>query len=40
MLVERTSEPLAVDDVPVTVMVYAPAGVPELPVMLLPPHAA
>ena len=40
VLVERTSEPLAADDVPVTVMVYAPAGVPELPVMLLlPPHA-
>ena len=38
--VERTREPVAADDVPVTVMVYAPGGVPELPVlMLLPLHA-
>lgn len=40
VFVERTSEPVAGDEVPVTVMVYGPAGVPKLPViLLLPPHA-
>jgi hypothetical protein len=40
VLVERTSEPVEGDDVPVTVMVYAPAGVPGLPPLLpLPPQA-
>src|ERR1017187_5805416 len=41
VLVERTSEPVAAPEVPVTMMVYAPAGVPRLPtpLVLSPPQA-
>jgi hypothetical protein len=40
VLVERTSDPVAAPEVAVTVMVYAPAGVPRLPMLEPPPPQA